>query len=319
MVHKLINPAGDAIPRRKSSASGAAAGPGLLLPVVLVFVQFCFGSFPVAGKIALEAFSPAAISLWRIAVGCVVLLFVARKRAPGAWIPRRGLLLRILLVGQLGVSMNQILFIEGLSMTPAVHAGLIMAIIPSATFAAALLLRRERWCPRRAAGIAVAFLGAALLILWRGGSSGGNEILGHLLLVANACCYSLYLVLLRPLVKECSALVVTAWSFCGSVPTALLYALVSGKVDFASLGDAGVGPSLALLWILAFPTLLAYLMNIWALSWVPASTTAIYINLQPLIAGILAVVLIGESIAAPEIACAALVLLGLRLVTRVKK
>jgi len=63
-------------------------------------------------------------------------------------------------------------------------------------------------------------------------------------------------------------------------------------------------------------TFAAYLLNTYALARVPASTVAVYIFLQPLVAGVAGVVVQGERIT-PALAVAAAVLLwGIVLVSR---
>jgi drug/metabolite transporter (DMT)-like permease len=77
---------------------------------------------------------------------------------------------------------------------------------------------------------------------------------------------------------------------------------------------------LAIIYIIVFPTVLTYFLNAWALSRVAPSVVAVYIYLQPLIAVILAPVLLPDESWNPRAWFAMLLIFtGLFLVTRQKK
>jgi drug/metabolite transporter (DMT)-like permease len=62
---------------------------------------------------------------------------------------------------------------------------------------------------------------------------------------------------------------------------------------------AGAAPAEAWIsagWAVAVPTVLAYLVNMWALKRIEATSVAIYAYLQPLVAGILAWLVAGEKL-----------------------
>ena len=246
----------------------------------LLMVQLCFGLFPVFGHLAFEAFDPRAVASWRIGVGALVLFAIAfafeGRRAVVA--PRD--LLRFQGLALLGVTANQVLFLEGLARSTAVNAGVIMCLIPVFTFVLAAILGQETFRPLRALGIAFAFGGSLPLFLERGVGFGGEYAFGNALMVANCLAYSLYLVASKPLTRRYPPLVVIAW----------VYVLAVWQVPFFLGGaelvpaDASRGAWGSLGFILLAPTVLGYLLNMVALARVEASTTAFYIYLQPLIA-----------------------------------
>src|SRR5262245_31688346 len=72
---------------RAACGAGSARiqpGPGTpLTPAtrnLLVLVQLCFGVFPWLGKVAMHAFAPRAVLVWRLGVGALVLLLLAFRR-----------------------------------------------------------------------------------------------------------------------------------------------------------------------------------------------------------------------------------------------
>lgn len=72
----------------------------------------------------------------------------------------------------------------------------------------------------------------------------------------------------------------------------------------------------SLLYILAIPTVLAYLLNMFALARVRASTVAVYIYSQPLISGLASWMVFGERPTAVMGLAAPAIFLGIWLVSR---
>lgn len=277
----------------------------------LVFVQVCFGLFPWLGKVAMEVFEPGSVLVWRLLAGTVVLGLVATLRHGQAVIPRAADLPALYGLSVLGIMANQILFLEGLQRSTAVNAGLLMCLIPVATCAIALLFKQERPTGRRLAGVAVAVAGVAWMFVSQGAAVGGGSALGDLFMALNAVSYSFYLVWAKPVLRRIPPLVVATWIFaCGLATVPWL------TLDLAWVPSAAEGRHWAALGgILLFPTVLAYLCNTVVLSRASASTTAVYVLLQPLIAAGLGIVVLGERPEATLLATAAAVLTGIWLVS----
>ncbi len=279
----------------------------------LLVVQLCFGLFPLFVKLAAEDFAPKAMAVWRIAVGSIVLgtlaFAVHGKRA----VPPRGDLLQILVLALLGVVLNQVLALEGIQLSTSVNAGLMMTLIPIFTFALAGLVGQERVVRIRAVGLGVALSGALLLQVQGNGNGGGtNVLLGNALMALNCLSYAAFLVMARTFLRRHPPLAVIAWTYIASLWTLPL--LAHGHDLFPVEGSTAAWRGLVLL--LLFPTVLAYLLNTYALSRVPASVTAIYIYLQPLIAGAAGVWILGERFEPLMLVAALLMFAGIALVTR---
>ena len=278
---------------------------------LLIAVQFCFGVFPAVGKLALEGFAPKAVLVWRLAAAGSVFMLVALWRHGRAAVPAWPDLLRLLGLSLLGVIINQLLFLEGLKRTTAVNAGLLITVIPVATTAIAVALGRERPTRRRGAGMLLAVAGVAALFLLRGATVGHDTALGDAFIVINAVSYSFYLVLAKGVLARLPQLVVVAWLFVFGL---LCVPWIALDVAWAP-ATATQGQWLALAGVLVFPTLLAYLLNPVVLARTHASTTAAYVMLQPFIAALLGIIVLGERPHWPEAVTAGCVLTGLWLVS----
>jgi drug/metabolite transporter (DMT)-like permease len=273
--------------------------------------QLAFGLFPVIGTLAFAAGGVDALGLgvWRIAFGSLALGGLAVMLHGRASLPKRADLPLVALCAVLGVALNQGLFLTGLSLSTPMNAGLVMCMIPVFTFAFALMARQETFSPRRAAGVLLALAGVVPLVFGDGLSFGENGV-GNALMVANAASYAAYLVLSKPLVARYPPLAVTAWAYIGSLWVLPFFAWNSTMLPSTTTAAA------AMAYVLIFPTVLGYLANIYALKRVRASTTAVYVYVQPLIAGLGAWALFSEQPDVAMVGAAAALFLGIGLVSR---
>lgn len=278
---------------------------------LLITVQVCFAVFPIVGKIAMEAFAPGAVLVWRLGAGAAVLLLLAAwLHGARAW-PGPRELLAIARLSLFGIAINQWLFLEGLSRSTAVNAGLLMTVIPVATTALAVGMGLEALSPRTLIGILLCATGVAILFTGRGARVGGATVLGDALLVVNALSYSLYLVLGKPVLARVPQLVVLAWMF---VVAALVMPWFFTGTAWAP-AQAGARHWWALAAVLVFPTVLAYVGNTVVLARTHASTTAAYVMLQPVLTTVFGVLVLGEAFGPRLLVVGACVLGGLWLVT----
>jgi len=286
--------------------------------VALLFVQLCFALFPIFVKWTYDggSFTAAAVATWRICIGALAFTIPAGLLYGRKLVPPREDLIRIISCAMLGVVLNQGLYLQGMTHATALSAGLLMCLIPVFTYAVALVIRQERLTGRRALGVAIALMGAGPLAI-HDLSAVAEAGSGNLLLVANAFCYSVYLVISKPLLVRHPPLVVIAWVYLLSLPAAPFFA---GGIfaEGATLwpGDASDRARVGLVLVLIFPTVLGYFLGIFALARTRASTSAAFVYLQPLITGVCAVVLLGEVASRSLILPGVLLLVGLWLVTR---
>jgi len=278
----------------------------------LAVVQVFFGLFPIFGVLAFTAFSPLGVGSWRIAGGAVILGALTLAAYGRDAIPKRQDLARFAICGILGVALNQGLFLEGLARSTPMNAGLVMTLIPVFTFAIAAGVGQERFSLLRAFGVLIALAGATLLLVGQGEGPVRGHGFGNLLMALNGLSYATYLVVSKKLVSRYRPLVVIAWVYVFALP--YLPYFMAGETLIAGWGDTGAW--LSLLYIILFPTVLAYLLNMFALERVRATTTAVYIYAQPLVAGIASFIVFGEHLSMNMGVAAVCLFVGIWLVAR---
>lgn len=266
--------------------------PRLKVYGALVLVQIIFGVHYFASKLVLEMMPPRAWAAIRILGGAGLLalynlLFL--RRLP----QHRGDVGRLALYAVLGVVLNQVLFVEGLSRTSPSHSAIINSVIPVATLGFAILLGRERRTARRLAAIAVACTSVLVLLRIENFRFEETWVRGDLLTLGNACSFSVFLVLSRNLLRRTHPLAATSWLLgFGAVGITLIGAEPLARVSFASLPGS-------FWWLAAYiivcATALAYFLNYYALQYVESSMVALFIYLQAPIATTLAFLHRGEA------------------------
>jgi drug/metabolite transporter (DMT)-like permease len=282
--------------------------------IALGVVQVCFALFPIFGKLAFEngAFSPLAVGSWRMMFASTTLLVAALVVHARKALPAVRDLPWLAMLSFLGVTANMVLYLEGLQRSTATNAALTVCLIPVFTFAIAAIAKHETFAPMRVVGLSIALFGASMLFWAERPDLASAHAVGNFLMSLNTLSYAAYLVLSRPMLKRYPPLVVIAWVFVLSLPWVPFLAhgevLVPTAVSTRAWGS--------LVFILIFPTSLAYLLNSFALSRLRASTTAMYVYVQPLITGFLGWLFFDDEITVALLSAAACIFVGIYLVAR---
>jgi drug/metabolite transporter (DMT)-like permease len=272
-----------------------------------------FGSWPIFGKIALRAFSTAALVGFRVA-GAAIAFLILQGATGRVMITHKSDYARFALYSLLGVVLNQLLFVKGLEMTTVVNATLLGTTIPIFALIVGVILGLDRLTYTKVLGVVLAAAGVIYLIDPARADFSGSTTIGNLLIIANSICYAAYIAISKDMVKRYGALTVITWMFVfGSVITTPLgFYFVSGPGLEAPTNAVW----LAVLYIILIPTVGAYYLNAWALARVEPSTVAVYIYLQPLIAAALAPFILGEQWNSRTWVAMVLIFAGVVVVTR---
>jgi len=280
--------------------------------LLLFLVQILFASLAIVGKIVLREFPAGSIVLFRV-LGAALVLLLVNLLWTRRWVRDRRDLLGLAALGLLGVVLNQTLFLIGLSHTTAINATILVTTIPVFTVLYSVLSGREPPSALKFGGIAVAGLGAVYLIGPDRVSLAPGLALGNLMIVVAMFCYSLYLVHSKAMVLKYGPVTVSAYvmmfSAIGTLPL--------GLSGLAMVDLGGIRPVtwLWVVYIVVFPTIVAYFLNIWALKKVSPNLVAVYIYLQPLFtAAVAPAVLAGERVTTRAAIAGAAIFLGLALV-----
>lgn len=271
-------------------------------------------------KLALREFHPLVFNALRFSLATLVMLGILWRRGRGGANRGASSILRrdwgaVLLLGLCGHTLYQLLFINGLAHTTPANSSLLMGTAPIWVAIIGLLLGIERINRAMWAGILTSFSGIALLILSGNGGVqlGGATFLGDLMLLGCVILWAGYTTASKPLLARYSPLELTAWSMlAGTIPLALIALPAMARQDWAGLSPLAWG---AMLFSALFAVVIGYLIWYTSVQRVGNARTAIYSNLTPVIAIIVAWLVLGDALSWRQLLGAVIVLAGL-IITR---
>jgi drug/metabolite transporter (DMT)-like permease len=277
-----------------------------------VVVQLLFASLAIAGRFVLPYFPAGALVCFRV-LGATAVLFLINAATGGQWVRDRGDLLRLAVLGLLGIAANQTLFLYGLRHTTAINATILVTTVPVFTVLGGVLTGREPPSTLKFVGIGLAALGTIYLIGLDRISLAPDVALGNALIILGMVCYAAYFLYARSVVGRYQPITVSFY--------VMLFAsfgvLPFGVVGMHSLQLSTISGAVWLWvgYIVIFPTIVTYLIYIWALQRVSSNLVAVYIYLQPLFAAAVApLVLQGERLTTRAVVAGLAIFTGLGLV-----
>jgi drug/metabolite transporter (DMT)-like permease len=220
---------------------------------------------------------------------------------------------RFFLCALTGVAINQMLFIKGLTMTSTIHASLLMLCTPLLITIFAFWVLKEKLTVFKAAGLALGIGGAILLILSKE-KSGTSSMAGDMLVISNAIAYTIYFILVKPLMQVYPPLHVVRWVFT----IGFIIILPFGWMQFSAIQwpQFELSHFAALSFIVICGTFLAYYFNVIGLRYLGAGITGSYIYTQPVFTAIVARLVLHEQFTVIKLIAGILIFTGVYIVSR---
>ena len=277
----------------------------LLVLSVLWSVSFLFI------RVAVPAFGPVALVAVRVLIAGLLLLAWAALRGgvPPFWRRWR----RYLVLGALNVAAPFTLVAAAELTVSASLASILMATIPLVTAPVAALRLRERVAARQRLGLAVGFLGVAVLVGWSPLPVDRAFVLAVAALLAAAVCYAL-------------GNVYAAGAFAGASPTdqtigqqlAAFVLLLPFAVALPPAGVPPAGAAGAVVVLAVFSTVVAYLLYFRLLARVGPTKTATVAYLIPLSGTAAGALALGEPVGVATVVGMVVILAGVALATNAR-
>ncbi|HMI43425.1 MAG TPA: DMT family transporter, partial [Gemmatimonadaceae bacterium] len=221
----------------------------------------------------------------------VFLLAVAFARGRFT-LPRRDVI-GLLLLGVIGNGLYQLFFVHGVARTRAGNAALIVAAAPAFIALFARVRGLERVRRLTLVGIALSVLGVGLVIAGSARPANGEvTLLGSTLVFFGVLCWSVYTIMLQPYTKRIDVVRLSAITMVGgAVPLLIASTPALIATDWSIVGRGGW---LALFYSSIISMGVAYFFWYRGLRVLGPTRTAVYANLQPIIALAVAWAFLGE-------------------------
>lgn len=274
------------------ASSVTISRPGMTVTdLLLVLMAFIWGVNIAVVKYGTLHLPALAYNGVRVAIAAVALLGIAammRER----WPSRRDVL-ALLLLGVLGNGLYQLLFIQGIAHTKAGNAALVLAATPAFVALFGWMRGVERIRPRGMIGIAISMLGIGLVMSGNAPvGAGASTMLGDLLVLAGCFCWAAFTVLLKPYTERVDAVQVAGITMSGGViPLLVISAPAIASTAWTSVPLMAWG---AIVFSGIGALVIAYLCWYRGVRVLGPTRTAMYGNLQPVVALLFAWVILHE-------------------------
>lgn len=249
----------------------------------------------------------AVILFWAVSI-----FYPSEKIESGDW-------KRIIACGFFGMVLNMLMFFKGLSLSTPINSSVVITIAPVLLLILSAIFLKERITWLKSIGISLGLVGALLLVVFglKTQPNAPNIPLGNALFIVNAISYSVYLIIVKPLVGKYSSITLMKWFFL----VATIINIPIGINEFLEVewSQLSAFTSLQLAFVVVGTTFLTYLFNIYALKQLSPSTIGVFMYLQPILATLFAVIMGADALTTLRIAAAALIFLGVFLTTRKPK
>lgn len=251
--------------------------------------------------------SGAAVLFWLVSF-----FFPSEKVERSDWF-------RIIACAFFGMTLNMLMFFKGLSLSTPINSSVVITLVPVLLLIMSAVFLKEKITWRKSIGIGLGLIGALMLILFgmKTQTNAPNIPMGNILFIINATSYSIYLIIVKPLVSKYSSITLMKWFFL----FAFIINIPIGINEFVAVEWSQL--PLDTIWKLSFvvigTTFFTYLFNVYALKQLKPSTIGAFIYLQPVLATSFAIFMGADTLTTLRIGAAALIFLGVFLSTRKSK
>lgn len=264
--------------------------PSRAIEAALIAMAVIWGvNFSVV-KYGTTVMEPIAYNTLRMGLAAVVLMAIAHAR-PGRR-PTAQERNRLLALGVLGHCIYQLLFVGGLSMTRAGTASLVVASSPAVVAIVARFFGHDKLTAKAVAGIVLSIAGVMLVVGGSISTDGTPHLIGDLLVLLAVVAWAFYTTGLVPLAQHVEPSQVAAWTLVGGVvPLAVIATPALLRTNWSAVTPLTWG---AVLYSGILAMVIAYLVWYHGVRAIGPTRTAMFANLQPLVAVLVAWGALGE-------------------------
>lgn len=260
--------------------------------VNLIIVALIWGGNYSITKLALAHVSPVTFGGLRFALSTALLWLVVWLLRQHATISRTTTL-KLLALGVVGHTLNQLCFLSGLKLTTATNSAVIFANLPLVVALLGMVLGTERPRPRVWAAIGLGVTGVVVVVGAKGFHFSGETLRGDLLNVGGLIFWALFTVGVRQAAQGVNSVQVTALTHLGGTP-GLLALAAPGLIQGPSVFEFPSAVWTALLYSSVLSSVVAAVLWTRSLKALGGSRTAVYNCVTPIFASLAAWALLGE-------------------------
>ena len=280
--------------------------------VAAIFTMVVWGANFAFVKFVLDALGVGAFLFIRfltMPLLAFLLLFIVFRRNLAATRPKPEDLPRFVACGLVGHALHVGLVFWGINLSTAFSSALVLTSGPLFTLAILVVLGAERLRASQVAGTVLAMAGIVVFLSDKFTRGVVHAGLGDLVLLVAAAFFSLYTVMVRPLVQRYGPVIVLAYTLAFGAPPMLLLTIPS--IVAADLGRLTPMVWFGLVWAIVVSSVGGWMVWAWVNHVRGIARSAPLMYLPPPVAGVVAWLTLGEQFTWLKIAGAAITMAGI--------
>ena len=222
----------------------------------------------------------------------------------------------IIICAFFGMGLNMITALNGLYNSTPINSAIITTIAPIFIFIISVILLKERITKIKYFGVFIGFIGTLTLILLneKSNANAPNINLGNFYFFINSLSYAIYFVLVKPLTKKYNMITIMKWLFLFSIIINMPFGLLEfSEIRWVEISGISM---IKISYVVFCTTFLVYLLNLYALKNLKASTVGMFIYLQPVIGILFAIYRGADKLTVADASSVLLVSIGVYLVSK---
>tara|TARA_X000000950_G_C13782022_1_gene605534 strand:- start:71 stop:961 length:891 start_codon:yes stop_codon:yes gene_type:complete len=215
--------------------------------------------------------------------GASILFWFASLFVPFEKIDKKDYL-KFFITALLGMCLNMLSFFKGLELSTPINSGIFATTNPIIILCLSYFFLQEKIGLKKFIGITLGFIGALILVLHGTENSlrAPNVPLGNFLFLLNSIFFSSFIIMVKPLTQKYSTITIMKWLFL----IGFFMNLPVTSIEFSEIN--WINMPFDAIWRIIFvvlgTTFLTYILNLFALKKLQASTVGAFAYAQPIIA-----------------------------------
>ena len=270
---------------------------------------------PISRTLMPEILSPFTLTFFRLSGG-LILFWLVSLFTKKEHVPAKDILL-LFFASFFALTLNQLPFFIGLSMTSPIDASIVVTLLPIVTMLLAAVIIKEPITLLKATGVLVGASGALILVFYSHTLHvGKSNFLGNIIVFGGVASFAIYLTVFKNLISRYSPVTVMKWMFLfGTIVCFPFCYKPLAQTDFSLLTS---GTWWRIGYMVIFATFLGYLLIPIGQKVLRPTTLSMYNYVQPVVSSLLAVAIGIDTFGFEKAISGVLVFAGVYIVTQSK-
>lgn len=279
--------------------------------IALILANTIWGAAAPIYKWALVGVEPFTLGFFRFLFSAVILYFFVRKQMT---IEKRDV--QKLLIFSLLLAIHIALLNLSLLYTESINVPIIASSAPLFLIGSSILILKDKVAKRKIIGSFVGFVGVLSILVLPSFQNGFNgHLLGNSLLLISSVCSVAYTILIKEIIGRYNPMTLVYWTFV--LATILFFPFFGYEaLKFDSLGSITMQGIIGILYATIGSSIIAYICYYFAIKYLEVSDVGVFTYIDPIVAVLIAVPLLGEIPSREYLFGAFLVFLGIYIAER---